>query len=188
MQKLILIILTLFSIQSKSFSQASSVENLKRATAREIGNNTRTEDVTISNIKRKATSVKWAAKINNTCYECDADDMVRNVHVVKLDCSLIPVEEPNNSSPTKSGPKDPLGAAIHKKIQEDKAKREGSNAASQSSDFSETKVSSPQQSESKSNNSEDVIEQLKKWKKLLDEGIINQQEFDEQKRKLLEGK
>lgn len=84
-------------LASTSFSaskfQASSVENLQRATATEIGNDTRTADVTIINIKRKATSVTWYARAKDTCYECDADDMVRKVHIVKIDCSLVPAAD-----------------------------------------------------------------------------------------------
>jgi len=184
---IILALLTLFGI-SNLFSQASSVENLKRATAKEIGNNTRTEDVVISNIKRKATSVKWSAKINDVCYECDADDMVRSIHIVKLDCSLVAVEPPKDK-PTegaKTGPTDPLGAAIHKKIQEDKARRQGSSSTSQTTESAAQ--TSPKEEAKPATGSDNTIEELRKWKKLLDEGVINQQEFDVQKKKILEGK
>ena len=64
---------------------ASSNENLQRATATEVGN-TRTGDVAVSNVNRKSTSVSWNAKAPAGCYECDADDMVRKVHCVKVDC------------------------------------------------------------------------------------------------------
>lgn len=64
---------------------ASTDENLQRATATEIGN-TRTGDVTVSSVNRKATSVSWQAKAPTGCYECDADDNVRRVHCVKVEC------------------------------------------------------------------------------------------------------
>lgn len=69
-------------------SCASSVENLQRATAQEVGN-TLTKDVTVYNVKRGTTTVYWQAKTPSGCYECDADDMVRRVHCVKVDCSKI---------------------------------------------------------------------------------------------------
>ncbi len=68
------------------WSCASTNENLQRATAQEIGN-TLTGDVTVSNVDRGATSVSWSAKAPSGCYQCDADDMVRRVHCVKVDCS-----------------------------------------------------------------------------------------------------
>lgn len=64
---------------------ASSNDNLQRASAIEIGN-TRTGDVTVSDVNRKAMSVSWKAKAPAGCYECDADDMVRKVHCVKVEC------------------------------------------------------------------------------------------------------
>jgi len=36
------------------------------------------------------TSVTWNASANGICYECDADDMVRSVHIVKIDCAKLP--------------------------------------------------------------------------------------------------
>lgn len=87
-----LLLLTILLSTVEIFAQASSQENLKRATAKEIGSNTRTDDVTVSNIKRKMTSVTWNAQANGVCYECDADDMVRSVHIVKVDCALVPAE------------------------------------------------------------------------------------------------
>jgi PBP1b-binding outer membrane lipoprotein LpoB len=70
------------------FSCASTSENLHRATANEVGN-TLTKDVTIYNVNRGMSSVSWQAKTPSGCYECDADDMVRHVHCVKVDCSKI---------------------------------------------------------------------------------------------------
>ena len=67
-------------------SCASTTENLERATADEIGN-TLTSDVSVSNVQRKATSVAWSAEAPSGCYECDADDMVRRVHCVKVICA-----------------------------------------------------------------------------------------------------
>jgi hypothetical protein len=94
MKKALVLVGGFFILISLAFTspkfQASSVDNLKRATAKEIGADTRTDDVSISNVKRKATSVKWYAKVKDVCYECDADDMVRTVHIVKIDCALVP--------------------------------------------------------------------------------------------------
>lgn len=96
MRKSVLTILAaLFS--ALLLAQASSQENLRRATAKEIGNNIRTDDVVVSNIKRKMTSVTWNAQANGVCYECDADDMVRSVHIVKVDCSLMPADPKRKS-------------------------------------------------------------------------------------------
>lgn len=67
-------------------SCASTNENLQRATAQDIGN-TLTADVSVSNVNRKATSVSWSAKKASDCYQCDADDMVRRVHCIKVDCA-----------------------------------------------------------------------------------------------------
>jgi hypothetical protein len=64
---------------------ASTDDNLQRASATQIGN-TLTKDVAVSNVNRKATSVSWSAKAPSGCYECDADDMVRRPHCVKVDC------------------------------------------------------------------------------------------------------
>ncbi|MBS1619287.1 MAG: hypothetical protein JST76_12255 [Bacteroidetes bacterium] len=91
MKKAIFILWTITASLLAS-AQASSQENLRRATAREIGGNTRTADVVVTNIKRKMTSVTWNAQANGVCYECDADDMVRSVHIVKVDCALVPAE------------------------------------------------------------------------------------------------
>ena len=69
-------------------SCASSVESLQRATANQVGN-TLTQDVVIYNVHRGVSSVSWQAKTPTGCYQCDADDMVRQVHCVKIDCSMI---------------------------------------------------------------------------------------------------
>ncbi|HRP38275.1 MAG TPA: hypothetical protein PLM55_01205 [Chitinophagales bacterium] len=96
MRKVVLLMIAvLFSVTI--FSQlASDKVNLQRVTAKEIGNNTRAGDIVILNIKRKMTSVSWNAQVNGECYEADADDMVRNVLLVKIDCSKIPTTAPNN--------------------------------------------------------------------------------------------
>lgn len=95
---MILLITTLLASASL-FAQASSQENLRRATAKEIGGNIRTDDVVVSNIKRRMTSVTWNAQVNGVCYECDADDMVRSVHIVKVDCSPVPAEQNRKGAP-----------------------------------------------------------------------------------------
>jgi hypothetical protein len=74
-------------------SCASSIENLQRATADKVGN-TRTADVRIYGVKRGATNVSWIAKTPTGCYECDADDMVRRVHCVSVDCSKVDTTQP----------------------------------------------------------------------------------------------
>ena len=61
---------------------ASTNANLQRETARSIGN-TMDEDVTVSDVDRSATSVKWNAQTKDATYRCSADDMVRRVNCVK---------------------------------------------------------------------------------------------------------
>jgi len=74
---------------SLSFISCASTEgSLQRVTAKEIGN-TRTSDVIVYDIDRGATTVSWKAKSPSGCYECDADDMVRNVHCVKVECDSL---------------------------------------------------------------------------------------------------
>lgn len=58
---------------------ASTDNNLQRETARSIGGNVAPEQVTVSNIDRGATSVKWQAVAPSGRYACSADDMVRRV-------------------------------------------------------------------------------------------------------------
>jgi hypothetical protein len=58
---------------------ASTDNNLQRETARSIGGNVTPEQVTVSNIDRGATSVKWQAVAPSGRYACSADDMVRRV-------------------------------------------------------------------------------------------------------------
>ncbi len=70
-------------------------------------------------------------------------------------------------------PKEPIAGAIYDKIQKDKAEKAAKEQAQQ-----------PTQS---SKNSTSISDEIIKLKKLLDDGIINQQEFDTQKKKLLEG-
>ena len=48
-----------------------------------IGNNTLPENVTLSNIDRGATSVKWTAMAGGQTYSCSADDMVRRSYCAK---------------------------------------------------------------------------------------------------------
>jgi len=66
-------------------SCASTIPNLQRESARNIGNNLMSKDVVISNVKRGATSVTWTATTPSGCYECEADDMLRRVNCVKVD-------------------------------------------------------------------------------------------------------
>jgi len=61
---------------------ASTPNNLARETARTIGGIT-SDQVTISDVKRGATSVSWVATTPSGVYDCEADDMVRRVNAVK---------------------------------------------------------------------------------------------------------
>jgi hypothetical protein len=63
-------------------SCASTTTNLQRETARNIGD-LHPDQVTVSNIKRSATSVTWDADTPKGAYSCSADDMVRRSHCVK---------------------------------------------------------------------------------------------------------
>jgi hypothetical protein len=62
---------------------ASTNENLQRESARAIGGNVAERQVSVSNVERGATSVKWKATTPNGNYECSADDMVRRVLCTK---------------------------------------------------------------------------------------------------------
>ncbi len=62
---------------------ASTDENLQRATAMAIGNNTDPDAVAVSDVDRGATSVKWSATTPSGHYSCSADDMVRRPYCVK---------------------------------------------------------------------------------------------------------
>jgi len=62
---------------------ASTSDNLQRASAMSIGNNTLPENVMLSNIDRGATSVKWTAVAAGQTYSCSADDMVRRPYCAK---------------------------------------------------------------------------------------------------------
>ena len=61
---------------------ASTPDNLARETARSIGG-LRSDQVTVSDVKRGATSVSWVATTPLGVYDCEADDMVRRVNTVK---------------------------------------------------------------------------------------------------------
>jgi hypothetical protein len=57
--------------------------NLQRETARYIGGNVTPEQVTVSNVDRGVTDVKWRASAPTGNYDCSADDMVRRVYCTK---------------------------------------------------------------------------------------------------------
>lgn len=61
---------------------ASSTDNLARESARAIGGLT-SDQVTVSNVDRGATSVSWEADTPNGHYKCEADDMLRRTNCVK---------------------------------------------------------------------------------------------------------
>ncbi len=82
MKRSILVLFTLASTFGFMAGCASTPANLQRETARYIGN-IKSEQVTVSDIKRGATEVKWTADTPNGKYDCSADDMVRRVHCVK---------------------------------------------------------------------------------------------------------
>ena len=60
---------------------ANTQGNLERETARFIGGIS-SEQVTVSNVDRGATDVKWKAETPAGRYNCEADDMVRRVNCV----------------------------------------------------------------------------------------------------------
>ncbi len=61
---------------------ASSGGNLQRETAAFIGT-IAPDDVTVSDVQRGATQVKWQAATPKGRYACSADDMVRRTYCVK---------------------------------------------------------------------------------------------------------
>ncbi len=61
---------------------ASTTQNLQRETARNIGD-IHPDKVTVSNVDRGVTSVRWEAETPKGSYSCSADDMVRRVHCIK---------------------------------------------------------------------------------------------------------
>lgn len=61
---------------------ASSTDNIQRETARAIGDLT-SDQVTVSNVDRGATSASWEADTPKGHYKCEADDMLRRVNCVK---------------------------------------------------------------------------------------------------------
>ncbi len=62
---------------------ASTDENLRMETARYLGGNISPNQVSVSNIDRGVSNVKWKATAPNGSYECWADDMVRKVGCAK---------------------------------------------------------------------------------------------------------
>lgn len=62
----------------------NSDANLKIATAAHL-KNMLSDDVTVSDVKRKMLSVRWTAETPAGTYRCEADDMVRNVNCVKTE-------------------------------------------------------------------------------------------------------
>jgi len=77
-------LLILYSVAFFMVGCASNIESLQRESARNIGNNFRPTDITVSDVKRGVTNVDWKATTpDGTTYECSADDMVRRVNCVK---------------------------------------------------------------------------------------------------------
>lgn len=64
---------------------ASTAGNLQRETARFIGD-IHPDQVTVSDVKRGVTDVKWEADTPKGKYSCSADDMVRRVYCLKNRC------------------------------------------------------------------------------------------------------
>lgn len=62
---------------------ASTESNLQRESARVIGHGTTPEQVTVSNIDRGISNVKWVAKTSRGSFNCSADDMVRRVYCTR---------------------------------------------------------------------------------------------------------
>ena len=76
---------TLFTIVTAAFllvGCASTPGNLSRETARTIGG-LRSDQISVSDVKRSVTSVRWVATTPSGVYDCEADDMVRRVNAVK---------------------------------------------------------------------------------------------------------
>jgi hypothetical protein len=65
------------------FGCASTGDNLQRETARSIGGNVSPEQVTVSDIDRGVSDLKWKAAAPSGNYDCSADDMVRRVLCTK---------------------------------------------------------------------------------------------------------
>ena len=64
---------------------ASNIQSLQRESARNIGNNLRPSDITITDVQRGALNVSWKSTTpDGTRYDCNADDMVRRVNCVKV--------------------------------------------------------------------------------------------------------
>jgi hypothetical protein len=94
----------LFAIVSAAFifvGCASTSDNLARETARTIGG-LRSDQVTISDVKRGMTSVSWVATTPSGIYDCEADDMVRRVNAVKRDNSNMPPNSVMTNAPSGS--------------------------------------------------------------------------------------
>ena len=62
---------------------ASNIGNLQRESARAITPNPLPESVTISEVHRGATSVRWVATGASGVYDCSADDMLRRTLCVR---------------------------------------------------------------------------------------------------------
>lgn len=65
------------------FGCANTNDNIKIETARSIGGNISPEDVTLTEIDRGMTTVKWKAAAPSGNFACSADDMLRRVLCVK---------------------------------------------------------------------------------------------------------
>ena len=59
---------------------ASSMGNIQRESARSIGD-VMPDDVTVTEVQRGASSVKWMATTNKGVYSCSSDDMMRRLRV-----------------------------------------------------------------------------------------------------------
>lgn len=65
-------------------SCASNIQSLQRESARNIGNNLKPTDITITDVNRSAFNVDWKVTTpDGTTYDCNADDMVRRVNCLK---------------------------------------------------------------------------------------------------------
>ena len=62
---------------------ASTTENLRMETAHVLGANVSPDQVTVTNVDRGASNVKWNAAAPSGQYECWADDMVRKVNCAR---------------------------------------------------------------------------------------------------------
>jgi hypothetical protein len=61
---------------------ASSIGNIQRETALNIGGGVHPDSVEVTNVSRMPLETRWDAKANGKRYNCFADDMMRKVNCI----------------------------------------------------------------------------------------------------------